>query len=99
MIIPMRAGWATCYDWGYCLKDTSIPKPTGPCGICYVNAPTSCVSIPPMYSAYKTSWCVIPLCRQYENQQWQTQRQGQCQKWQSVFGLGLYGGGPVCHPL
>ena len=31
MIID-AAGWATCYDWGYCRKDTSILKPTGGAG-------------------------------------------------------------------
>ena len=42
---------------------------------------------------------VLPLCGQHEDQQWQAQRHGQCQKWQSVFGVGLYGGGAVCHAL
>ena len=58
--IPMHAGWATCYDWGYCRKDTSILKPTGRV-ICYANARTSFVSTPPMCSVSKISWCAIPV--------------------------------------
>ena len=42
---------------------------------------------------------VLPLCGQHEDQQWQAQRHGQCQKWQPVFGVGVYGGGAVCPAL
>jgi transposase len=40
---------------------------------------------------------VLPRCGQHEDQQWQAQRHGQCQKWSPVFGVGLYGGSAVCH--